>query len=129
MVTYSRVMVEPAANVASLSDDNEAVRDEAVFKALADGTRRVLLDALFVADGQSLAALSQRCPTMSRFGVMKHLDVLIAAQLVTTRKVGRQRLHFLNPVPIQQIADRWISKYAQPFTRALLDLKAAAEAG
>lgn len=96
---------------------------DAVFRALADPTRRAVLDALFEHDGQSVQALCARFPEMTRFGVMKHLDVLEAAHLVTTRRVGRQKFHYLNPVPIQQIADRWISKYAQPFTRALLDLQ------
>ena len=94
-----------------------------VFRALADPTRRALLDELFVRDGQSVQALCRLVPDMSRFGVMKHLDVLEAANLVTTRRVGRTKLHFLNPVPIQQVADRWIGKYAQPFTRALVDLQ------
>ena len=101
--------------------------DDAVFKALADPTRRALLDALFELDGQSVQALCDRCPEMTRFGVMKHLAVLEAANLVTTRKDGRRTLHFLNPVPIQQVADRWIGKYAQPFTRALVDLQADLE--
>lgn len=101
--------------------------DDAVFKALADPTRRVLLDALFDRDGQSVQSLCERAPGMTRFGVMKHLEVLESANLVTTRKVGRQKLHFLNPVPIQQVADRWIGKYAQPFTRALVDLQADLE--
>jgi DNA-binding transcriptional ArsR family regulator len=103
------------------------VDDDAVFKALADPTRRALLDALFEHDGQSVLALCGRAPGMTRFGVMKHLDVLESANLVTTRKVGRQKLHFLNPVPIQQVADRWIGKYARPFTRALVDLQADLE--
>ena len=94
-----------------------------VFKALADPTRRALLDALFERDGQTVQALCDRFPSMTRFGVMKHLDVLETANLVTTRREGRTKLHFLNPVPIQQVADRWIGKYAQPFTRALVDLK------
>ncbi|MGB8861122.1 MAG: helix-turn-helix transcriptional regulator [Ilumatobacteraceae bacterium] len=100
---------------------------DAVFKALADVTRRSLLDALFVHDGQTVQALCDRFPAMTRFGVMKHLGVLEAANLVTTRREGRTKLHFLNPVPIQQLADRWISKYAQPFARALLDLQGAVE--
>lgn len=100
---------------------------DAVFKALADTTRRALLDALFARDGQSVSALCEHFPTMTRFGVMKHLAVLEAANLVTTRKVGRNKLHYLNPVPIQQVADRWISKFAQPFTRSLVDLKTAVE--
>jgi DNA-binding transcriptional ArsR family regulator len=102
--------------------------DDAVFKALADATRRGLLDALFLTDGQSVNALCALFPSMTRFGVMKHLDVLAAANLVTTHKVGRQRLHHLNPIPIQQLADRWIGKYAQPFTRAMVDLQTRVEA-
>ncbi|MEI8239564.1 MAG: helix-turn-helix transcriptional regulator [Actinomycetota bacterium] len=98
-----------------------------VFKALADPTRRAVLDALFELDGQSVRALCVRFPDMTRFGVMKHLDVLEAAGLVTTRRVGRQKFHHLNPIPIQQVTDRWISKYAQPFTRALLDLQTELE--
>jgi DNA-binding transcriptional ArsR family regulator len=97
------------------------VMDE-VFKALADPTRRELLDELFRADGQSLGALEARLP-MSRFGVMKHLKVLEAAGLLTTRKRGREKLHFLNPVPIQQIHDRWVAKYAAPWASALGALK------
>ena len=98
-----------------------------MFKALADPTRRAVLDALFERDGQSVQALCDRFPDMTRFGVMKHLDVLETAQLVTTRREGRQKFHYLNPVPIQQVADRWISKYAQPFARALVDLQSDLE--
>ena len=101
--------------------------DALVFKALADDTRRALLDALFIRDGQTVMALCERFPEMTRFGVMKHLGVLEGAHLVTTRREGRTKLHFLNPVPIQQLADRWISKYAQPFTHALLSLQADLE--
>jgi DNA-binding transcriptional ArsR family regulator len=97
-----------------------------VFKALADPTRRRLLDELFEEDGQSLSALEARLP-MSRFGVMKHLKVLEEAGLVTTRRRGREKLHFLNPVPIQLIQDRWVSKYAQPWASALTGLKAELE--
>ncbi len=100
---------------------------DAVFKALADPTRRALLDALVERDGQSVQALCDRFPDMTRFGVMKHLAVLEAAGLVTTRREGRAKLHHLNPVPIQQVADRWIAKYAQPFTRALVDLQTQLE--
>lgn len=100
-----------------------------VFRALADPTRRAVLDALFIHDGQSLQSLCEAFPEMTRFGVMKHLAVLEAANLVTTRKEGRSKRHFLNPVPIQQVADRWIGKYAQPFTRALVDLKTEIEGG
>ena len=93
-----------------------------VFKALADPTRRGLLDELRERDGQTLSALEQRLP-MSRFGVMKHLRVLEEAGLVTTRRRGREKLHFLNPVPIRLIHDRWVSKYAEPWASALSELK------
>jgi DNA-binding transcriptional ArsR family regulator len=95
---------------------------DAVFKALADPTRRGLLDELFERDGQTLSELEGRLP-MSRFGVMKHLKVLEEAGLVTTRKRGREKLHFLNPVPIQRLHERWVSKYAQPWASALSRLK------
>src|SRR5215207_2451789 len=95
---------------------------DAVFRALADPTRRALLDQLFKRDGQSLGALCVRL-TMTRFGVMKHLRVLEEAGLVTTRKRGREKLHFLNPVPIRLIHDRWVSKYAEPWAAALTGLK------
>jgi uncharacterized protein YndB with AHSA1/START domain/predicted transcriptional regulator len=93
-----------------------------VFKALADPTRRSLLDGLFERDGQSLSELEQRLP-MTRFGVMKHLRVLEEAGLVKTRKRGREKLHFLNPVPIRLVHDRWVSKYAEPWAAALSGLK------
>jgi uncharacterized protein YndB with AHSA1/START domain len=93
-----------------------------VFKALADPTRRSLLDELFERDGQSLSELEQRLP-MTRFGVMKHLRVLEEAGLVKTRKRGREKLHFLNPVPIRLVHDRWVSKYAAPWAAALSGLK------
>jgi uncharacterized protein YndB with AHSA1/START domain/DNA-binding transcriptional ArsR family regulator len=93
-----------------------------VFKALADPTRRKLLDRLFKQDGQTLSALERRLP-MTRFGVMKHLKVLEEAHLVTTRKRGREKLHFLNPVPIRRVHDRWVSKYAEPWAATLSGLK------
>jgi DNA-binding transcriptional ArsR family regulator len=93
-----------------------------VFKALADPTRRGLLDELFREDGQTLGALVERMP-MSRFGVMKHLKVLEEAGLVTTRRRGREKLHFLNPVPIRLVHDRWVSKYSEPWASALSELK------
>jgi uncharacterized protein YndB with AHSA1/START domain/DNA-binding transcriptional ArsR family regulator len=93
-----------------------------VFKALADPTRRSLLDELFELDGQTLGQLEQRLP-MTRFGVMKHLKVLEQAGLVTTRKRGREKLHFLNPVPIRLVHDRWVSKFAEPWAAALSGLK------
>ena len=93
-----------------------------VFKALADPTRRRLLDELFERDGQTLSALEQRLP-MTRFGVAKHLKVLEEAGLVTTQRRGREKLHFLNPVPIREVHDRWVSKYAEPWASALTELK------
>ena len=111
MVTYSR----------------SVQNDDAVFKAFADPTRRALLDALFVRDGQTVQALCDLFPEMTRFGVMKHLTVLEQANLVISHREGRTKLHFLNPVPIQQVADRWVGKYAQPFTRALVGLQAGLE--
>jgi DNA-binding transcriptional ArsR family regulator/uncharacterized protein YndB with AHSA1/START domain len=93
-----------------------------VFKALADPTRRSLLDELFKEDGQTLTALEERLP-MTRFGVMKHLRVLEEAGLVTTRKRGREKLHFLNAVPIRLVHDRWVSKYAEPWAATLTGLK------
>ncbi|HEY0631899.1 MAG TPA: metalloregulator ArsR/SmtB family transcription factor [Thermoleophilaceae bacterium] len=93
-----------------------------VFRALADPTRRSLLDELFVEDGQTLGALEARLP-MTRFGVMKHLRVLEEAGLVVTRRRGREKLHFLNPVPIRLVHDRWVSKYAEPWAATLTGLK------
>src|SRR5947199_5813497 len=103
MVTYTRAM-------------------DAVFRALADPTRRSLLDELFKEDGQTLSTLEARLP-MTRFGVMKHLRVLEDAGLVTTRRRGREKLHFLNPVPIRLVHDRWVSKYAEPLAATLSNLK------
>jgi uncharacterized protein YndB with AHSA1/START domain/DNA-binding transcriptional ArsR family regulator len=97
-----------------------------VFRALADPSRRQLLDSLFERDGQSLAELQGDLP-MTRFGVMKHLKVLEAAGLVTARKVGREKRHYLNPVPIRLIHDRWISRYAEPVVARLSALKAQLE--
>ena len=93
-----------------------------VFKALADPTRRSLLDELHERDGQTLSALEARLP-MTRFGVMKHLRVLEEAGLVVTRRRGREKLHFLNPVPIRLVHDRWVSKYAEPWAATLTGLK------
>jgi DNA-binding transcriptional ArsR family regulator len=95
---------------------------DAVFKALADPTRRSLLDELFKHDGQTLSALESRLP-MTRIGVMKHLKVLEEAGLVTTKRRGREKLHFLNPVPIRLVHDRWVSKYAEPWAATLSELK------
>ncbi len=102
---------------------DETDRDDLVFKALADPTRRALLDELFALDGQTVQALCDRHPEMTRFGVMKHLAVLESANLVVSMKEGRSKRHFLNPIPIQQLSDRWIGKYARPFSRAMTDLQ------
>lgn len=93
-----------------------------IFRALADPTRRALLDSLFSRDGQMLNELSEKFPDMTRFGVMKHLAVLAEANLVITARHGRTKRHYLNPVPIEQVANRWISKYAARFTSALVAL-------
>src|SRR5580700_7004329 len=95
---------------------------DAVFRALADPTRRSLLDELFKNDGQTLSALEERLP-MTRFGVMKHLKLLEEAGLVVSRRHGREKLHFLNPVPIRLVHDRWVSKYAEPWAAGLTNLK------
>ena len=99
---------------------------ELAFKALADPSRRSLLDRLFERDGQTLSQLCAQ-EEMTRFGVMKHLRVLEEAGLVTTQKRGREKLHFLNPVPIRLIHDRWVSKYAEPWAATLTGLKHALE--
>jgi uncharacterized protein YndB with AHSA1/START domain/DNA-binding transcriptional ArsR family regulator len=97
-----------------------------VFKALADPTRRTLLDELFEEDGQTLSALEARLD-MTRFGVMKHLRVREEAGLITTKRRGREKLHFLNPVPIRLVHDRWVSKYAEPWAATLSGLKKSIE--
>jgi DNA-binding transcriptional ArsR family regulator len=96
--------------------------DDRVFKALADPTRRFLLDLLFTRDGRTLTELESELE-MTRFGVMKHLRVLEDAELVVVRRSGREKLHFLNPVPIRLIHDRWIDKYTEHHVTALIDLK------
>jgi DNA-binding transcriptional ArsR family regulator len=100
--------------------------DDRVFRALADPTRRHLLDRLFERDGRTLTELESELE-MTRFGVMKHLRVLEEAGLVVTRRAGREKHHFLNPVPIRQIHDRWIDKYTERVVSALLDLKSDLE--
>jgi DNA-binding transcriptional ArsR family regulator len=100
--------------------------DDRVFKALADRTRRFLLDLLFTRDGRTLTELESELE-MTRFGVMKHLKVLEEANLVVVRRSGRQKLHFLNPVPIRLIHDRWINKYTERHIAALVDLKGELE--
>src|ERR1700678_3800419 len=99
---------------------------DAVFRALADPTRRRLLDELFLRDGQTLGELEGRFE-MTRFGVMKHLKLLEDAGLVVTRRQGRQKLHYLNPVPIRLVHDRWVSKYAEPWAAGLSELKTRCE--
>jgi DNA-binding transcriptional ArsR family regulator len=98
------------------------VDDDRVFKALADTTRRHLLDRLFERDGRTLTELESEL-AMTRFGVMKHLRVLEDAGLVVVRRSGREKLHYLNPVPIRLIHDRWIDKYTERRVTALVDLK------
>jgi DNA-binding transcriptional ArsR family regulator len=100
--------------------------DDHVFKALADPTRRLLLDRLYERDGRTLTELESEVE-MTRFGVMKHLRVLEDAGLVVTRKSGREKLHFLNPVPIRLIHDRWIDKYTEHRVSALAELKTQLE--
>ncbi len=100
--------------------------EDLVFRALADPTRRFLLDLLFARDGRTLGELDGELE-MTRFGVMKHLRVLEEAGLVVTRKAGREKLHFLNPVPIRLVHDRWIDKYTERQVSALADLKAELE--
>jgi DNA-binding transcriptional ArsR family regulator len=107
--------------IASVTDD-----DDRVFKALADPTRRFLLDRLYARDGRTLGELESELE-MTRFGVMKHLRLLEEAGLVVTRRQGREKLHYLNPVPIQLIHDRWIDKYRAHYVSALADLKAELE--
>ena len=101
--------------------------DDAVFKALADPTRRFLLDLLFTREGRTLTELESEL-AMTRFGVMKHLRVLERAGVVVTRRSGREKLHFLNPVPIRLIHNRWIDKYRERQVSALADLKTQLEA-
>ena len=100
--------------------------DDRVFKALADPTRRFLLDLLFERDGRTLTELEGEVD-MTRFGVMKHLRILEEAGLVVTRRSGRAKLHFLNPVPIRLIHDRWIDKYTEHRVTALAELKTRLE--
>lgn len=100
---------------------------ESVFKALADESRRKLLDLLFLKEGRSLSELEEHLP-MTRFGVMKHLKILKEAGLVTTQKKGRETLHYLNAVPIQMVYDRWVSKYSRGWARALTEIKYELEA-
>ncbi len=101
-----------------------------IFKALSDPTRREILDVLFAQDGQTVGEVSRRFEDqMGRFGVMKHLRVLEEADLVITLREGRSKRLFLNPVPIEEVANRWISKYAARFSSALVDLKHTAQEG
>ena len=99
-----------------------------VFKALADPTRRFLLDLLYERDGRTLTELESGL-SMTRFGVMKHLKVLEEAGLVVASRSGREKLHFLNPVPIRRIHDRWIDKYTGHQASVLIDLKRDLEHG
>ncbi len=103
--------------------------DDGVFKALADPTRRLLLDRLYERDGLTLGELEAAAPGLTRFGVMRHLGVLEQAGLVVTRKQGRFKHHYLNPVPIREIYERWLDKYRDRQAAALLDLREELEAG
>ncbi|MBS4220976.1 metalloregulator ArsR/SmtB family transcription factor [Bacillus sp. FJAT-49711] len=100
--------------------------DNDIFKALADPNRRMLLDLLYESDGRTLTDLGTHLD-MSRFGVMKHLNLLEEANLITTRKVGREKFHYLNPIPIRQVYDRWVSKYSEPWASELISLKTEME--
>jgi uncharacterized protein YndB with AHSA1/START domain/DNA-binding transcriptional ArsR family regulator len=108
---------------------NPGVADDQAFRALSDPTRRLLLDRLFEREGRTLRELHSEVDGMTRFGVMKHLRILEAAGLVVTRKVGREKLHYLNPVPVQLIHDRWVSKYTRPQASTLANLKDELERG
>jgi DNA-binding transcriptional ArsR family regulator/uncharacterized protein YndB with AHSA1/START domain len=100
-----------------------------VFRAINDPSRRLLLDALYEHDGQTLGELCALLPEMTRYGVMNHLRVLEEAELLTTHKLGRQKFHYLNPVPIKLVHDRWISRYAEPRVGAITGIKARLETG
>ncbi|HEU4319822.1 MAG TPA: SRPBCC domain-containing protein [Acidimicrobiia bacterium] len=100
-----------------------------VFRAINDPSRRLLLDVLYERDGQTLGELCAHLPEMTRYGVMNHLKILEEADLVTTHKNGRQKFHYLNPVPIKLVHDRWISRYAEPRVGAIADIKARLETG
>ena len=124
LVTYS-ADVDSAPIDTAIDAANDTANDagmDPVFRALADPSRRRLLDGLRERDGQTLTELCEAIPDMTRFGVMKHLAVLEEAHLVVTERHGRSKHHYLNPIPIRQIHDRWISKYAEPFASALIEL-------
>ena len=108
---------------------NPAVADDLAFRALADPTRRLLLDRLFEREGRTLNQLHAEVAGMTRFGVMKHLRILEAAGLVVTHRVGREKLHYLNPMPVQLIHDRWVDKYTRLRAATLADLKEELERG
>ncbi len=118
-----------SSNLAWGASYNPGVADDQAFRALADPTRRHLLDLLFEREGRTLRELDGEVEGMTRFGVMKHLRILEAAGLVVTRRVGREKLHYLNPVPVQLIHDRWVSKYTRSQAAALADLKDELERG
>ena len=105
----------------------DADSSDVVFKAISDPSRRLLMDRLRAVDGQTLTELCEHLPDMTRFGVMSHLKILEEAGLLTTRKVGRSKHHYLNPMPIQKIHDRWISKYAEPVVDRIAAVEARAE--
>jgi len=123
--------IEPSSRRRTVLDHDEVPAPpaddlELPFRALADPNRRRLLDALYTRDGQTLAALCRHLPGMTRFGVMKHLRILESSSLITTRRHGREKLHYLNPIPIRLILNRWIRKY-EPWAGAIVELKTTLE--
>lgn len=122
MIDQERAPAPKPGHGQDRGSEPDSERDDAIYKALADPSRRSLLDRLRERDGQSLSELERRLP-MTRFGVAKHLKVLEGAGLVASRKVGREKLHYLNPVPIQTIYDRWVRRFAQPWASGLTDLR------
>lgn len=110
-----------------MADGDEIDELESVFKALADSNRRILLDRLAERDGQTLSSLVEALPDMTRFGVMKHLKVLEEAHLIVTEKAGREKWHYLNPVPIRRIHERWISRFTETNAAVLLELQSISE--
>jgi uncharacterized protein YndB with AHSA1/START domain/DNA-binding transcriptional ArsR family regulator len=120
--------MEHISNQDRIGEEHDSpTADDRVFRALADPTRRLLLDRLFERQGRTLNDLHAGVEGMTRFGVMKHLRILEAAGLIVTQKVGREKLHYLNPVPVRLIHDRWVSKYTRPMAAALAGLKAGLE--
>ena len=127
-LTVKTPTLEEMREVASELGFTNMSDTDLLFKALADPARRTLLDQLHAHDGQTLGSLCQHLE-MTRQGVTQHLAVLEAANLVAVVWRGREKLHFLNPVPLQEIYDRWIGKFEKPRLKALRDLKRRLEGG